>query len=164
MRLNRIYLVAAIALLVSVAHLPTLAASMQEQETEKKETQENHTEKNHAEKKHTNALAKETSPYLLMHAHNPVNWYGWNEESLALAEKENKVIFLSVGYSSCHWCHVMERESFMDEEIAKFLNDNFICIKVDREERPDVDAIYMESLQVFNRMTGSNRGLSLIHI
>lgn len=158
MRLNRIYLVAAIALLVSVAHLPTLAASMQEQETEKKETQENHTEKNHAEKKHTNALAKETSPYLLMHAHNPVNWYGWNEESLALAEKENKVIFLSVGYSSCHWCHVMERESFMDEEIAKFLNDNFICIKVDREERPDVDAIYMESLQVFNRMTGSNRG------
>ena len=158
MRLNRIYLVAAIALLVSVAHLPTLAASMQEQETEKKETQENHTEKNHAEKKHTNVLAKETSPYLLMHAHNPVNWYGWNEESLALAEKENKVIFLSVGYSSCHWCHVMERESFMDEEIAKFLNDNFICIKVDREERPDVDAIYMESLQVFNRMTGSNRG------
>jgi len=92
-------------------------------------------------KKHTNALVNETSPYLLLHAHNPVNWYGWNEESLKKAKDEGKVIFLSIGYSSCHWCHVMERESFLDEEIAKILNDNFICIKVDREERPDVDAI-----------------------
>ncbi len=107
---------------------------------------------------YTNALIKETSPYLLMHAHNPVNWYGWGDEALELARKENKPIFLSIGYSSCHWCHVMERESFLDGEIAKYLNDHFICIKVDREERPDVDAIYMESLQVFQRMTGSGGG------
>ncbi|MFT5300309.1 MAG: hypothetical protein ACI87E_000130 [Mariniblastus sp.] len=98
------------------------------------------------DKSHTNALAKETSPYLLMHAHNPVQWYAWNDETLALAKKQDKPIFLSIGYSSCHWCHVMERESFLDDEIAKFLNDNFICIKVDREERPDVDEIYMNAL------------------
>jgi uncharacterized protein YyaL (SSP411 family) len=104
--------------------------------------------------KHTNALAKETSPYLLMHAHNPVNWYAWNDETLAKAKKEGKPIFLSIGYSSCHWCHVMERESFLDPEIAKFLNENFICIKVDREERPDVDEIYMNALQVIRRGGG----------
>ncbi len=103
--------------------------------------------------KHTNALAKESSPYLLMHAHNPVNWYPWNEEALKKAKDEGKAIFLSVGYSSCHWCHVMERESFLDEEIAKFLNENFVCIKVDREERPDVDQIYMESLNIYNQLT-----------
>ena len=120
--------------------------------------QEQKQEEKQSVNKHTNALAKETSPYLLMHAHNPVNWYGWGEEALELAKKDNKLIFLSVGYSSCHWCHVMERESFMDEEIATYLNENFVCIKVDREERPDVDAIYMESLHVFNQMTGSNRG------
>jgi len=85
----------------------------------------------HGQHKHTNELAKESSPYLLMHAHNPVNWYGWNDATLAKAKKEGKPIFLSIGYSSCHWCHVMERESFLDEEIAKFLNENFICIKVD---------------------------------
>ncbi len=85
-----------------------------------------------------NRLAKETSPYLLLHAHNPVDWYPWGPEALAKAKADNKPIFLSVGYSSCYWCHVMERESFMDPEIAKALNDNFICIKVDREERPDV--------------------------
>ncbi len=107
---------------------------------------------------HTNALAKESSPYLLMHAHNPVNWYPWNEESLKKAKDEGKVIFLSVGYSSCHWCHVMERESFLDEEIAKYLNDNFICIKVDREERPDVDQIYMESLNVYNQLSKNGQG------
>ncbi len=111
--------------------------------------------------KYENALARETSPYLLMHAHNPVNWYGWGEEALELAKTENKPIFLSVGYSSCHWCHVMERESFLDEEIAKFLNENFICIKVDREERPDVDAIYMESLRVVNRRTSGGWPLSM---
>ena len=105
-------------------------------------------------KKFTNALAKETSPYLLLHAHNPVNWQAWNAETLARAKKENKVIFLSIGYSSCHWCHVMERESFMDEEIAKILNEHFICIKVDREERPDVDAIYMNALHVINNGRG----------
>ena len=95
-----------------------------------------------------NRLAKETSPYLRLHAHNPVDWYPWGPEALAKAKQENKVIFLSVGYSSCYWCHVMERESFMDDEIAKFLNENFVCIKVDREERPDIDAIYMLSVQL----------------
>jgi len=89
-----------------------------------------------------------------MHAHNPVNWYPWNEETLALAKKEDKPIFLSIGYSSCHWCHVMERESFLDEEIAKFLNEHFICIKVDREERPDVDEIYMRALLVVSKRGG----------
>ena len=107
---------------------------------------------------HTNALANESSPYLLLHAHNPVDWLPWNDESLAKAKSEGKPIFLSVGYSSCHWCHVMERESFLDQEIAKFLNENFIYIKVDREERPDVDEIYMESLNVFNQMMRTGRG------
>lgn len=106
----------------------------------------------------TNALANESSPYLLLHAHNPVDWYPWNEQTLKKAKSESKPIFLSVGYSSCHWCHVMERESFLDDEIAAFLNENFICIKVDREERPDVDEIYMESLNVFNRMMRTGRG------
>ncbi len=105
-------------------------------------------------KKYTNSLAKETSPYLLQHAHNPVNWYAWNDETLSLAKMEDKPIFLSIGYSSCHWCHVMERESFLDEEIADFLNENFVCIKVDREERPDVDAIYMEALTRMRRRGG----------
>lgn len=105
-----------------------------------------------------NRLAKETSPYLLLHAHNPVDWYPWGEEALARAKKEQKLIFLSIGYSSCHWCHVMERESFLDEEIAALLNKHFVCIKVDREERPDVDAVYMTSLHVFNRLTGNGRG------
>jgi uncharacterized protein YyaL (SSP411 family) len=96
-----------------------------------------------------NRLAKETSPYLLLHAHNPVDWYPWGPEALARAKAENKPIFLSVGYSSCYWCHVMERESFVDPEIAKVLNANFVCIKVDREERPDVDQVYMAALQAF---------------
>src|SRR5687768_3121994 len=110
-----------------------------------------------ARPKFTNALAKETSPYLLQHAHNPVNWQPWGEEA-ARAKKEGKLIFLSIGYSSCHWCHVMERESFLDKEIAELLNKNFVCIKVDREERPDIDAIYMTSLQVYNQLAGSGRG------
>jgi uncharacterized protein YyaL (SSP411 family) len=100
------------------------------------------------EKKHTNRLAKETSPYLLQHAHNPVDWYPWGEEAFAKAKKEGKLVFLSIGYSSCHWCHVMERESFENEEVAKILNDNYVCIKVDREERPDIDNIYMTALNV----------------
>ncbi|ROR29277.1 hypothetical protein EDD66_103213 [Mobilisporobacter senegalensis] len=90
-----------------------------------------------------NKLAKEKSPYLLQHAYNPVNWYPWGEEAFKKAKKENKPIFLSIGYSTCHWCHVMERESFEDEEIAGVLNGNFVSIKVDKEERPDIDAIYM---------------------
>ncbi|HEX2915136.1 MAG TPA: thioredoxin domain-containing protein [Chloroflexia bacterium] len=101
--------------------------------------------------KHTNRLINETSPYLLQHAHNPVEWYPWGEEALNRAKAENKPILLSVGYSACHWCHVMERESFENETIAKMMNDNFINIKVDREERPDIDSIYMEAVQA---MTG----------
>ena len=101
-----------------------------------------------------NRLAGETSPYLLLHAHNPVDWYPWGEEALAKAKAEQKLIFLSIGYSSCYWCHVMERESFMDAEVAAFMNKNFICIKVDREERPDIDEIYMTSLQVLGRPGG----------
>jgi uncharacterized protein YyaL (SSP411 family) len=110
------------------------------------------------DRKQANRLARETSPYLLLHAHNPVDWFPWGEEALARARRENKVIFLSVGYSSCHWCHVMERESFLDGEIAQYLNDHFVCIKVDREERPDIDAIYMSALQIYNQATGRGRG------
>ena len=102
--------------------------------------------------KKPNNLIKETSPYLLQHAYNPVNWYPWNKEALKKAKKENKPIFLSIGYSTCHWCHVMEKESFEDEEIASFLNKHFISIKVDKEERPDIDAAYM---QFSIRTTGS---------
>jgi uncharacterized protein len=102
--------------------------------------------------KHTNALAGETSPYLLQHAHNPVNWYPWGEEALSKAKMEDRPILLSIGYSACHWCHVMEHESFEDEEIAKVMNAHFVSIKVDREERPDLDAIYMSALQI---LTGS---------
>jgi uncharacterized protein YyaL (SSP411 family) len=101
--------------------------------------------------KYTNNLSNETSPYLLQHAHNPVNWYAWGDEALAKAKAENKLLLISVGYSACHWCHVMEHESFEDEAVAKIMNDNFICIKVDREERPDIDQIYMNAVQL---MTG----------
>ena len=96
---------------------------------------------------HTNRLAKEKSPYLLQHQHNPVDWFPWGAEAFEKAKKENKPIFLSIGYSTCHWCHVMERESFENEETAKILNANFVCIKVDREERPDVDKVYMTFVQ-----------------
>ncbi|HEY2894831.1 MAG TPA: thioredoxin domain-containing protein [Pirellulales bacterium] len=107
---------------------------------------------------HTNRLAKETSPYLLLHAHNPVDWYPWGEEALAKAKREKKLIFLSIGYSSCYWCHVMERESFTDDAIAERLNQNFVCIKVDREERPDLDEIYMQALRVYMQLIGSKQG------
>lgn len=100
---------------------------------------------------YTNQLIHETSPYLLQHAHNPVNWYAWNDETLVLAKKENKLILISVGYAACHWCHVMEEESFENEEVAKIMNQHFINIKVDREERPDIDQIYMNAVQL---MTG----------
>ncbi|XP_063362190.1 spermatogenesis-associated protein 20 [Cydia amplana] len=93
--------------------------------------------------KHTNALVSEKSPYLLQHAHNPVQWYPWSQEAFDKAKKENKLIFLSIGYSTCHWCHVMEKESFENEEVAKIMNENYINIKVDREERPDIDRVYM---------------------
>jgi uncharacterized protein YyaL (SSP411 family) len=97
-----------------------------------------------------NRLIDETSPYLLQHAHNPVDWYPWGEEALQRARAENKPILLSIGYSACHWCHVMERESFEDPEIARLMNDNFVNIKVDREERPDLDTIYMEAVQAMS--------------
>src|ERR1035437_6312305 len=102
--------------------------------------------------KFTNKLADESSPYLLQHAHNPVNWYPWGDEALQKAKEEDKPILVSIGYSACHWCHVMEHESFEDEETAKLMNDNFINIKIDREERPDLDNIYMDAVQT---MTGS---------
>jgi uncharacterized protein YyaL (SSP411 family) len=100
---------------------------------------------------HTNALINETSPYLLQHAHNPVNWHPWGDEALAKARAENKPILLSIGYSACHWCHVMEHESFENEDIARLMNEHFVNIKVDREERPDLDQIYMNAVQM---MTG----------
>src|SRR5258706_15416447 len=96
---------------------------------------------------HTNHLISETSPYLLQHAHNPVNWYPWGGEALELAKTENKPILVSIGYSACHWCHVMERESFEDEATAKIMNDHFIIIKIDRQKRPDLDHIYMDAEQ-----------------
>ena len=96
-----------------------------------------------------NNLIKESSPYLLQHANNPVNWYAWNNETLALAKKENKLILVSIGYSACHWCHVMEHESFENEQVASIMNENFINIKVDREERPDIDMVYMCMLNIY---------------
>ncbi|WP_242156891.1 thioredoxin domain-containing protein [Aestuariivivens sediminis] len=104
------------------------------------------------EHKYTNALVNETSPYLLQHAHNPVNWHPWNEETLNKAKTENKLMLISIGYAACHWCHVMEHESFEDSLVAQVMNSNFINIKVDREERPDVDQVYMNAVQL---MTGS---------
>lgn len=104
------------------------------------------------EKNHSNRLKFEQSPYLLQHASNPVNWYPWGEEAFEQANGKNLPIFLSIGYSTCHWCHVMENESFEDEEVAELLNENFVCIKVDREERPDIDHIYMSVCQM---LTGS---------
>ena len=101
--------------------------------------------------KYTNSLINETSPYLLQHAHNPVDWKAWNEETLELAKKENKLILISIGYSSCHWCHVMEHESFENDSVAAVMNQHFINIKVDREERPDIDQVYMNAVQL---MTG----------
>ena len=98
-----------------------------------------------AQHEFTNKLVNETSPYLLQHAHNPVNWYPWADEALNTAKEEEKLIVISVGYAACHWCHVMEEESFEDSLVAKLMNDNFISIKVDREERPDVDKIYMDA-------------------
>ena len=104
------------------------------------------------EHRFTNELINETSPYLLQHAHNPVDWHAWNDETLELAKKENKLLLISVGYAACHWCHVMEHESFEDSAVAAIMNENFINVKVDREERPDVDQVYMNAVQL---LTGS---------
>jgi uncharacterized protein len=107
---------------------------------------------------HVNRLAHETSPYLLMHARNPVDWYPWGPEAFEASKASGKPIFLSIGYSSCYWCHVMERLVFENEEIAEYMNENFINIKVDREERPDIDDIYMTALQIYNQLSGNGGG------
>ena len=104
--------------------------------------------------KQPNRLQYASSPYLKEHADNPVDWYEWGEEALTKAKKENKPLLISIGYASCHWCHVMEKESFMDTAVARVMNENFICIKVDREERPDIDAIYMNALQLLSGNSG----------
>src|SRR3954451_19453793 len=101
-----------------------------------------------------NRLAHETSPYLLQHAGNPVDWYPWGEEAFSRAREEDRAVLVSIGYSACHWCHVMERESFEDERIAQIMNERFVCIKVDREEHPDVDAIYMDAVQAMTVQGG----------
>src|ERR1043166_5472560 len=103
---------------------------------------------------HTNQLIHETSPYLLQHAHNPVQWYAWGDEALTRARREDKPILLSIGYSACHWCHVMEHESFEDEGVAQVMNELFVCIKIDREERPDLDKIYQTAHQVLTNRSG----------
>lgn len=108
--------------------------------------------------KPANRLAKESSPYLLLHAHNPIDWYPWGPEAFAKAKAEDKPVFLSIGYSSCYWCHVMERQTFSNATVAEFLNQHFVCIKVDREERPDIDDIYMTSLIVYQQAAGSSGG------
>jgi hypothetical protein len=102
----------------------------------------------------TNRLAQEKSPYLLQHAHNPVDWYPWGDEAFERARKEDRPVFLSIGYSTCHWCHVMARESFEDPDVAKLLNEGFVCVKVDREERPDIDSVYMSICQMMSGSCG----------
>lgn len=106
------------------------------------------------ENKKANALIHESSPYLLQHAYNPVDWHPWNDSTLELAKRENKPLLISIGYSACHWCHVMEKESFEDTSVANLMNEYFVCIKVDREERPDIDQIYMDAVQVMNGRGG----------
>ena len=102
----------------------------------------------------TNRLIHETSPYLLQHAHNPVDWYPWCDEALERAKADDRLILLSIGYAACHWCHVMERESFEDRDTASFMNEQFVNIKVDREERPDLDDIYMAATVAMNQGQG----------
>jgi uncharacterized protein len=101
-----------------------------------------------------NQLSKETSPYLLQHANNPVHWKAWNEAALESSKSQNKLLIISVGYSACHWCHVMEHETFEDDQAADLMNANFVNIKVDREERPDIDAVYMKAVQLMTQRGG----------
>src|SRR5699024_3603535 len=103
---------------------------------------------------HKNKLKRASSPYLQQHANNPVKWYEWGEEALQKAKKEDKPLLVSIGYSACHWCHVMERESFMDQEVAAYMNAHFVSVKVDREERPDIDKIYIDAAQMLNGNAG----------
>jgi uncharacterized protein YyaL (SSP411 family) len=111
-------------------------------------------EEKKVEHKYTNHLANESSPYLLLHAHNPVDWYPWGKEALEKAKKENKLIIVSIGYAACHWCHVMEKESFSDETVAEVMNNHFVSIKADREERPDIDQVYMDAAQLLTGQGG----------
>jgi len=115
------------------------------------------------QKKAPNRLIYEKSPYLLQHVENPVDWYTWGEEAFQKAKKEDKPIFLSIGYATCHWCHVMAHESFEDEEIAQVLNAYFIAIKVDREERPDIDKIYMSVCQAMTGRGGWPLSIFMTH-
>ena len=109
-----------------------------------------------------NHLINETSPYLLEHAHNPVDWYPWKDEALKKAKESRKLMIVSIGYSSCHWCHVMERESFSDTTVSRIMNNDFISIKIDREERPDIDNVYMTACQVINQNGGCGWPLNAI--
>lgn len=141
--------------------LTTSACVVQEGAAQTEQPFRSATESDQGEKatsERANRLANETSPYLLLHAHNPVDWYPWGPEAFERARAENKPIFLSIGYSSCYWCHVMERLVFSNEEIAEYMNEHFINIKVDREERPDLDDLYMLSLQVYFQLAGSAQG------
>ena len=143
------YLISFSILIISCCTTKTKTEA-QSQTVKSMETQTNDSSKH----KFTNHLINETSPYLLQHAHNPVNWYAWGDEALEKAARENKIMLISIGYSACHWCHVMEHESFENEEVAKIMNDNFVCIKVDREERPDIDQIYMNAVHLMNQRGG----------
>jgi len=133
--------------LLSLVFIGTLAISC---------TQKNHSsvKNDHKNHKYTNELINETSPYLLQHAHNPVKWRAWNDETLELAKKEGKMLIISIGYAACHWCHVMEHESFEDEEVAEMMNTHFIPVKIDREERPDIDDIYMTACNIISGQGG----------
>src|SRR5262249_44264755 len=104
--------------------------------------------------KKANRLARSSSPYLLQHAHNPVDWFPWGEEAFRKARKAAKLVFRSIAYSACHWCHVMEKESFANAEVARILNKHFVCVKVDREERPDIDQVYMTALHALGQSGG----------
>lgn len=104
--------------------------------------------------KQPNRLIHESSPYLLQHAYNPVDWYPWGEEALQKAKQEDKPIIVSIGYAACHWCHVMEHQSFENPKVAAIMNKHFVCVKVDREERPDVDAVYMDAVQAMGLQGG----------
>ncbi|MGL4584785.1 MAG: DUF255 domain-containing protein, partial [Flavobacterium sp.] len=101
-----------------------------------------------------NTLHLETSPYLLQHSHNPIHWKAWNQDTLALAKRQDKLLIVSIGYSTCHWCHVMEKESFENEEVASVMNEHFISIKVDREELPHLDNFYMKAVQIMTKQGG----------
>ncbi len=143
-----------LALVIVLCLTLTLVSCGQSPESPAGNNGQNHGEAMDSSFAHTNRLIGETSPYLLQHAHNPVDWYPWGDEALQKAREEDKPIFLSIGYSACHWCHVMERESFENDDIAQVLNEHFIAIKVDREERPDLDEIYMSAVQVLSGSGG----------